>query len=151
LPEGAEGVIFALGGDAAGWSLFLWKGKVRFHYNFFAIRRYDVVSPEALTPGRHTIRLAFKPDSTKPGAPANVALFIDGKPVAKGRIEEQVPQRCGTEAMDVGMDCVSPVCEEYADKGLFPFTGQIEYVNFDFGANKALTGMERLKLATQMD
>jgi hypothetical protein len=50
IPKGgAEGVIFALGGDAAGWSLFLWEGKARFHYNFFGIRRYDVVSPKALT------------------------------------------------------------------------------------------------------
>src|SRR5262249_9647793 len=45
VPEsGAEGVVFALGGDAAGWSLFLWKGKVRFHYNFFSIKRYDVAA-----------------------------------------------------------------------------------------------------------
>src|SRR5215831_8880510 len=49
IPKGgAEGVIFALGGDAAGWSLFLWEGKVRFHYNFFAIRRYDVESLKPL-------------------------------------------------------------------------------------------------------
>jgi arylsulfatase len=33
LPEGgAEGVIIALGGEAAGWSLFLWEGKARYHY-----------------------------------------------------------------------------------------------------------------------
>jgi hypothetical protein len=38
---GAEGVLFALGGDAAGFSLFLWEGKPRFHYNFFGLRRYD--------------------------------------------------------------------------------------------------------------
>lgn len=152
IPKGgAEGVIFALGGDAAGWSLFLWEGKARFHYNFFAIRRYDVTSPQALKPGKHTIKLAFTPTSPKPGSPANVVLSIDGKAVAKGRIDEQIPQRCGTETMDVGMDCVSPVCDEYAEKGLFPFTGTIERVTFEFGKHKQPTGMQRLKLATQMD
>jgi hypothetical protein len=149
--DGAEGVIFALGGDAAGSSLFLWEGKVRFHYNFFAIKRYDVVSPDKLGSGKHTIELAFTPEAPKPGSPANVTLSIDGKQVAEGRIDEQIPMRCGTETMDVGMDCVSPVCHDYAKKGLFPFTGSIESVTFAFGEHKQPTGMERLKLATRMD
>src|SRR5499426_1069386 len=149
--QGAEGVIFALGGDAAGWSLFLWEGKARFHYNFFGIRRYDVTSPKALSPGKHTIEVKFTPESPKPGSPAQVTLSIDGKQAAKGRIDEQVPQRCGTESLDVGMDCVSPVCNDYEKKGLFPFTGTIESVTFVFGPHKAPTGMERLEMATKMD
>jgi arylsulfatase len=95
--------------------------------------------------------VAFTPESPQPGAPAKVVLSIDGKQVAKGRIDEQVPQRCGTESMDVGMDCVSPVCHDYEDKGLFPFTGKIESVTFAFGPHKKPTGMERLELATKMD
>lgn len=149
--KGAEGVIFALGGDTAGWCLFLWKGKVRFHYNYFGIRRYDVEAPARLTPGKHVIEIEFTPEADKPGAPARVVMSIDRKKVAKGRIDEQVPQRCGTETMDVGMDCVSPVCDDYAEKGLFPFTGTIDYVAFSFGAHKRPTGMERLSLATRMD
>ena len=149
--NGAEGVIFALGGDAAGWSLFLWEGKARFHYNFFGFKRYDVVSKDPLTPGKHTIVVVFTPDSPKPGSPAAVSLSIDGKEVATGRIDVQVPMRCGTETMDVGMDCVSPVCNDYEKKGLFPFTGTIESVTFEFGDHKEPTGMDRLKLATKMD
>jgi arylsulfatase len=152
IPKGgAEGVIFALGGDAAGFSLFLWEGKVRFHYNFFAIRRYDFMAKDKLSPGKHKIEVKFTPESPKPGSPAKVTVSIDGKQVAAGRVDEQIPQRCGTETMDVGMDCVSPVCSDYEKKGLFPFTGTIESVTFAFGAHKAPTGMERLKLATQMD
>jgi len=148
---GAEGVIFALGGDAAGWSLFLWEGKARFHYNFFGIRRYDVTSPQPLAPGKHTIAVVFTPQSPKPGSPADVTLSIDGNEVAQGRIDEQVPMRCGTETMDVGMDCVSPVCNDYEDKGQFPFTGTIESVTFDFGPHEQPSGMERLEMATKMD
>jgi arylsulfatase len=150
--KGAEGVIFALGGDAAGWCLFLWEGKLRFHYNFFGLRRYDVVSPDKLSPGKHMVEIEFTPVSKKPGAPANVVMSIDGKKVAKGHIAEQVPQRCGTECSDVGMDSVSPVCADYEDKGVFPFTGEIESVTFTFGSSsRKTTGMERLKLATRMD
>jgi arylsulfatase len=149
--DGAEGVLFALGGDAAGFSLFLWEGKARFHYNFFAIRRYDVTSPKKLDPGKHVVTIDFTPEAAKPGSPANVVLSVDGAAVAEGRIDEQVPQRCGTECMDVGMDCVSPVCADYEKKGLFPFTGKIESVTFEFGEHEQPTGMERLKLATAMD
>jgi len=152
VPDGgAEGVLFALGGDAAGFSLFLWEGKARFHYNFFGIRRYDVVSPEKLGPGKHEIQLDFTPESKTPGCPADVVLSVDGEAVAKGRVDEQVPMRCGTECMDVGMDCISPVCADYEEKGLFPFTGTIESVTFEFGEHEPPTGMERLKLATAMD
>lgn len=152
VPEGGtEGVLFALGGDAAGFSLFLWEGKARFHYNFFGIRRYDAVSPEKLSPGKHEIMVDFTPNSKTPGSPADVVLSLDGKAVAQCHIDEQIPQRCGTETMDVGMDCVSPVCADYEDRGLFPFTGTIESVTFEFGEHEAPTGMERLKLATAMD
>jgi arylsulfatase len=152
IPEaGAEGVIFALGGDAAGWSLFLWNGKVRFHYNFFGLRRYDIESKERLPAGKHTIALEFAPDSSKPGGPAKVILLVDGKAVAEGRIDEQVPQRCGTETMDVGMDCVSPVCPDYESKGSFPFTGKIGHVRFQLGEAPRLSGLERLELATRLD
>lgn len=152
VPEGgAEGVVFALGGDAAGFALFLWDGKPRFHYNFFAIKRYDLVGEQPLSPGRHILELEFTPQSPKPGCPAEVTLAVDGTRVGTLHIDEQVPQRCGTETMDVGMDCVSPVCPDYEARGLFPFTGTIESVTFTFGANLAPSGMDRLKLATRMD
>ncbi|HDS0923441.1 TPA: arylsulfatase [Stenotrophomonas maltophilia] len=149
--EGAEGVLFALGGDAAGFSLFVWEGKPRFHYNFFGIKRYDIVGPDKLAAGKHTLEIAFTPKEPKPGSAADVVLSINGKEAARGLIAEQIPMRCGTETMDVGMDCVSPVCADYEDKGLFPFTGTIESVTFKFGEHVPPGGMDRLKLATRMD
>jgi hypothetical protein len=146
-----EGVIFALGGDAAGYSLFLWEGKPRFHYNWFGIRRYDITAPQALAPGKHAIVVSIAPETKKPGGPATATMSVDGKKVGTVRIKEQVPQRCGTECMDVGMDCVSPVCNDYEDRGLFPFTGTIESVTLDLPDVPQPTGMERLKLATRMD
>jgi arylsulfatase len=152
IPDGgAEGVIFALGGETGGWSLFLWEGKARFHYNYFGLRRHDIVAPEALAAGRHTIEVKLTPESEKAGAPANATLSVDGKEVGTVHIEEQIPQRCGAECMDVGMDCLSPVCADYEDRGLFPFTGKIESVTLDLPAVPQTSGMERLELATKMD
>jgi arylsulfatase A-like enzyme len=152
IPDGdAEGVIFALGGDAAGWSLFAWEGKLRFHYNYFGIRRYDVVSPEPLKHGEHTVEVRITPESEQPGGPAKVTLSVDGSEVGEVDLPEQVPQRCGTESIDVGVDCVSPVCEDYRERGLFPFNGRIAYVTLDLPAVGAPDGMDRLELATKMD
>jgi arylsulfatase len=152
VPEGgAEGVIFAIGGDAAGFALFLWEGAARFHYNFFGMQRHDALSPTKMSSGKHEIRVTFVPERPDPGSPASAALAVDGEVVAQCRIAEQIPQRCGTETMDVGMDCVSPVCDAYADRGLFPFTGQIERVTFDFGDAEEPTGMDRLKMSAAMD
>ncbi|SNS19697.1 arylsulfatase [Sphingomonas laterariae] len=152
IPDGgAEGVLFALGGDAAGFSLFLWDGRPRFHYNFFGLKRFDAVAPDKLAAGKHVITLDFTPEADTPGCPADAVLGIDGKAMAAVHLDEQVPQRCGTECMDVGMDCISPVCADYEKKGLFPFTGTIESVTIAFGKHKPPTGWDRLKLATAMD
>ena len=72
----------------------------------FGLKRYDVVSPKALPQGKHTIKVEFTPENPKPGSPARVRLLVDDSPVAEGRVDEQVPQRCGTETMDIGMDTV---------------------------------------------
>lgn len=152
IPEGgAEGVIFALGGDAAGYSLFLWEGKARFHYNFFGMQRTDLLSPEKLSAGKHEIVVTIVPDSEQPGAPARLSLSVDGTAVAAAHIKEQIPQRCGTESIDVGMDCVSPVCADYEEKGLFPCTASIGHIKVTFDDVKEPSGMDRLKMATAMD
>ncbi|MEZ4519643.1 MAG: hypothetical protein R3C44_23375 [Chloroflexota bacterium] len=64
-----------------GWLLMLWEGKPRYHYNFFSLKRYDVMAAEPLTPGEHEIVVEFTPDAPMPGAPATVALFVDGTKV----------------------------------------------------------------------
>lgn len=156
VPEGgAEGVIIAVGGEAAGWSLMLWEGKPRYHYNFFGLTRYDAMGDEPLAPGDHELVVEFSPDSPAPGAPATVTLSVDGRPVAETRIDVQVPARCGTESLDIGMDCVSAVCDEYAERhgpqGLFPFTGAIESVTLHLGESAEVTGLDYLAMAVKMD
>ncbi len=152
IPDGgAEGVLAALGGESAGFALFVWEGRVRYHYNYFGLERYDAVAEESLTPGRHTIVVDFQPDSPQPGCPATATVFVDGDLVARTRIDKQVPQRCGTESFDVGMDCVSAVCDEYAARTPFAFTGTIESLTLELGDSEGPSGMDRLELATRMD
>lgn len=126
-------------------------GQDSLHYTFFGIRRYDLLSPQALSSGEHTVVVDFIPETERPGGPAKVTMSIDGEEVGTLDLPEQIPMRCGTESMDVGMDCVSPVCDDYEDEGTFPFTGKIEHITLDLPAVKQPIGHERLEMATRMD
>lgn len=43
---------------------------MRFHYNFFGFQRHDIISPDPLVPGKHTIEVSILPETERPGGPA---------------------------------------------------------------------------------
>lgn len=132
--EGAEGVLVALGGDSAGWSLFVEGGRLRYHYNRYDLDRYDVVADAPLPTGQVEIRLEFVCDDfEQPGGPATVRLWCNGAEVAQGRIEKQVRGTFGFEGLDVGCDKGSPVWPGYRSRLPFAFTGRIEGVRLELG------------------
>jgi arylsulfatase len=128
-------------------------GALKYHYNWFDLERYDVVSEKPMPEGKVNIMLEFAPDAPQPGAPATVKLLVNGEQIGEGRIDKQVPGRCGVESLDVGMDTLSAVNKAYKDRSPFAFTGKIEHVTFDFpdGTATEPTGEERLKLHVKMD
>lgn len=143
-PGGAEGVLVCMGGDMAGWSLFVEQGRLRYHYNWFTFERYDVSADEPLPEGRVTIRLEFECDSEERGAPATVRLFCNGCPLAQGRIEKQVPGRF-SETLDVGEDSLSPVWPGYRDRLPFRFTGKLERIDIQLAEAAELTAREQIE------
>lgn len=153
IPKGgAEGVLVCVGGDTAGWSLYMEGGKLKYHYNFFNIDRYEVVSSENVPEDEVEFKMEFINEGEAPGGPATVKLFIDGKQVGEGRIDHQVPMRFSLECLDVGMDTLSPVVRAYEDRSPFPFTGRINRVTFDFEPEAVeMTGKERLEMHVKMD
>ena len=152
IPQGgAEGVLVCLGGDTAGWSLYVKDGRLVYHYNWFDVERYEVASDIPVPEGRVTLRMEFVNEGAIPGGPATVRLGIDGKPAGEGRIERQVRGRFSVETLDVGMDTLSPVSKAYADQRPFPFTGTLERVHFRFGDGVDLSHAERLEQHIKMD
>lgn len=132
--DGAEGVLISLGGDTAGWSLFVEHDRLRYHYNWFTLERYDVIANLPLPRGRAVLRMEFECQTPKaPGGPAVLRLFQDGRQVGQGRIEKQVPGRFGFESLDVGEDTMSPVYPGYRMRLPFRFTGRIERVELHLG------------------
>ena len=81
-------MIIALGGIIGGWSLYAKKGSLKYCYNFFGMKQFFVESTSALPEGRHQVRVEFEYDGGGPAKGGNVTLYIDGKPVGNGRVEQ---------------------------------------------------------------
>ena len=98
-----------------------------------------------LPTGRVVLRLEFQcEDAQKRGGPADVRLFCNGRLVAQGRIDKQVPGRF-SESLDVGEDKMSPVYPGYRDRLPFRFTGKLERIDVKLGEGAELTDEEVLQ------
>jgi arylsulfatase len=149
---GAEGVLVCLGGDTAGWSLYVKDQKLIYHYNWFDTARYEVISKKNVPTGKIEMKVEFVNETKISCGPASVKLFINGEKVGEGKIEKQVTGRFSLESLDVGMDTLSPVSKAYKNQMPFAFTGKIDYVRFDFdGDGVELTPQQQHDLKKAMD
>jgi arylsulfatase A-like enzyme len=149
--NGAEGVLICMGGDWAGWSLFIEGDRLRYHYNWYDLERYDVIADRPMPRGRVEIRLEFTCDDPKTrGAPAMVRLLCNDELVGEGRIDHQVRGRFG-ECLDVGEDTLSPVWPGYRARLPFRFTGRIERLDLLLGAASELTTGELIEEQVRID
>ena len=113
IPAGrANGAILSQGGRFGGWSLYMKDGKPAYTYNFLGLSRYTVTAPQALAPGPATVTLDFAYDGGGPGKGGKATLYVNGKPVAEGRVEKTQPNVFSAdETADVGIDNQTPVAE----------------------------------------
>jgi arylsulfatase len=132
VPDGgATGPIAAMGGDCAGWSLYLNDGVPTYCYNFPGPEYTYLRGTEALPPGRHEIGYTFEKTGSEPLGAAGIGrLTVDGAQVAGG----EIPRTCTVgysidETFDIGWDKGSPVSEDYGP--VARFTGRIIKVDFD--------------------
>ena len=122
---GANGVIISQAGRFGGWSLYMKGGRPHHVYNFGGLEWFDVGSPQALTPGQHTILYEFAYDGGKPGSGGLSKLSIDGKPAGEVRVEHTMPfMYSADEGVDVGIDNETAVTDAYKE-GNNKFTGRI--------------------------
>jgi arylsulfatase len=76
--------------------------------------------------------MAFAADGATPATGGEVTLFIDDRPVGKGRMDHTVPVRfSGYAGMDVGRDNGGVVDPSYEREKPFAFTGTVKKVVFD--------------------
>jgi arylsulfatase len=128
---GAEGVIVAQGGSTNGWSLYAKGGKLKYCYNFFGITVTLVEATQPIPAGHHQVRMEFKYDGGGLGKGGGVTLYVDGKALGQGRVEQTVPMAFSAdETCDVGRENGSPVSPDYGPSGN-QFSGDVNWVQID--------------------
>ncbi|OYW24138.1 MAG: arylsulfatase [Planctomycetales bacterium 12-60-4] len=154
IPEGgANGVIATQGGRFGGWGLLILDGKPVFVHALSnqTKHKYRVASDQKLTAGKHTIKVDFAYDGGGIGKGGTATISLDGKEVAKGKIERTVGVRFSLdETFDVGSDTGTPVVDDYTDKMPFKFTGKLNKFVTELGKDGlGLNDQKKLKELTE--
>lgn len=129
---GASGAILSQGGRFGGWALYVKDSKPAYTYNFLGLARYTVAGPDALPTGAATVTLDFAYDGGGVGKGGKATLYVNGKPVAEGRVEKTQPNIFSAdETADVGVDNQTPVAEGIGIGPETRFTGTINKVTLE--------------------
>ena len=124
-----EGVVLTQGGRFGGYALYLKNGRPVFHYNAIGTDQFTIAAPGAISPGKHLLKAHFEIDEPKPRSGGTLTLSVDGETVASGRIGRTLGGAwfSHTEGLDVGMDTITPVSEDYTVP-TSTFTGKLGQV-----------------------
>ena len=133
VPENANGVLYAVGGIAAGFTVYMQDGVLKAEYNAMTLNRYKVSSKGKIATGDVKIEVIVKAQEKKPMAPSVITLKVNGEVVGEGTAEKTVPGLfTAAETFDVGADTGSAVALEYHDKVPFKFSGKIKKINIKY-------------------
>jgi len=133
MPKNANGVLFAIGGISAGFTVFMENGVLKAEYNTMTLNRYKASSKSKIKTGKIKIEVIVKAQEKKPMAPSLITLKVNGKKVGEVMAKTTVPAIfTASETFDVGMDLGSGVAMEYHDKIPFKFNGKINKLNIRY-------------------
>jgi len=131
IPPGARGVIIAQGGHMGGWSLYAHEGRLKYHYNFLGLLRFEAVAGSPLPEGKHQVRMEFAYDGGGLGKSGSATLYVDGEKVGEGRVGRTHAFLFSMdETMDVGCEVGEPVSPDYGPKDN-QFSGKVNWVQID--------------------
>jgi len=133
IDKDTEGVLFAVGGISAGFTVYIDKGLLKVEYNAMTLNRYKISSNAAIPTGKVKIEVETRFDSKERLAPATVTLKVNGKQVGQGRVGRSVPSIfTASETFDIGVDMGSPVALDYFDRAPFKFNGKINKIHIRY-------------------
>ena len=122
-----EGVLAAVGDVSGGYSLYIKDSRLTFEYHYLG--RRQIISAAAPLPAG-TRRLAFRFERTGDHRGTG-RLQADGETLAEGELTDMARGMLSWGSLSVGADTLSPAGSGY--KGEFPFTGQVQQVDFELG------------------
>ena len=134
LRANANGAIVCQGGRFGGFSFYMKNGKPAFTYNYLGRQSTDIISNQALQPGRYTLVFDFKYDGGGPGKGGVGTITVNGNKFAEGKLTQTQPGIFSVDDLaDVGLDEGTFVAD-YG--GSSKFTGKINKVNIEIFPEK---------------
>jgi arylsulfatase A-like enzyme len=133
IPADANGVLYKLGSNSGGLTLFVEDGILCYEYNLFIIMRTKIRATQKLPVGKTRIEIETVYVEPKPGGPLKVTLNVNGKPFATGVVPVSAPLAfTANDCFDIGIALGSPVSLDYHKKVPFKFNGKINKVNVKY-------------------
>lgn len=152
VPEaGANGVIVAQGGSIGGWALYAHEGRLKYCYNLLGLKRFHVDSNggQAITAGRHQVRMEFAYDGGGLAKGGTVSLYLDGEKLGEGRVDATAAMIFSADdTLDVGEEGGALVSEDYGQDNAF--SGHVKWVQIDLSTDDGdhmVTDDERVRVA----
>ncbi|WP_127553030.1 arylsulfatase [Actinoplanes sp. OR16] len=135
IPDGANGVLYALGGAGGGLTCYVDDGYLCYEYNLFILMRTKIRSPRRLDPGPAVIEIETSVLEPRPGSPLGVTLTVNGEKFGSGQVPISAPLLfTANDCLDIGQCLGGPVSLDYFDRAPFPFTGRIGDVHVRYTA-----------------
>jgi arylsulfatase A-like enzyme len=133
VPADANGVLYKLGANSGGLTLFVEDGILCFEYNLFIIMRTKIRSKRKLPVGKVKIEVETVYAEPRPGGPLKISLRVNGKAVADDLVPVSAPLLfTANDCLDIGIALGSPVALDYHEKVPFKFNGTIRSVNIKY-------------------
>lgn len=133
IPVDANGVLYKLGANSGGLTLFIEDGILCYEYNLFIIQRTKIRSQNKLPVGKVKIEVETAYAVPKPAGPLDITLKVNGTVVAQGQVPISAPLLfTANDCLDIGICLGSPVSLDYFDKAPFKFNGAIEQVHVKY-------------------
>jgi arylsulfatase len=133
IPADANGVLYKLGANSGGLTLFVENGILCYEYNLFLILRTKIRATEKLPVGKVKIAVETVYTEPKPGGPLKITIHVNGKLFARGVVPVSAPLLfTANDCLDIGIALGSPVSLDYREKAPFRFNGAIAQVNVKY-------------------
>jgi arylsulfatase len=133
IPANANGVLYKLGANSGGLTLFVEDGILCYEHNLFIVMRTKIRATQKLPVGKARIEVETVYADPKPGGPLKVTLKVNGKLFATGVVPVSAALGfTANDCLDIGIALGSPVSLDYRKKAPFKFNGTIDKVNVKY-------------------
>jgi len=133
IAENASGVLYKLGANSGGLTVFMDEGILTYEYNLFLIERTKLRSAQPLPAGHHKLEIVTQHTDDNPRGPLSIKGSLNGNPLIDGIVPRPAALIfTANDCLDVGQALGSPVSLEYRERAPFKFNGTIHTLQVEY-------------------